>query len=244
MSDEINIYVGESVGAAANSAAAAAASALDAAVQALAAAASAQGRIFASYAAGDAATIVGQYFYVTASGSLDLHLHGSATPVSRLPLLDATGALEVAEGIKFPATQNPSSNANTLDDYEEGTATLGLKFGATAQATTSQVGYTKIGRLVTISGYVAMDAAVSGTGEAYLTGLPFTSGVGTAGGISVASLSLANVSFTGQYSGFLTNGATEIALWQTAEAGGRTALNHANFASNSEVEFTLTYAVA
>lgn len=152
--------------------------------------------------------------------------------------------VEVASGVKFPATQVASADANTLDDYEEGTVTIGLKFGTTAQTTTSQVGYTKIGRLVTVSGYVAMGAAVAGTGGAYITGLPFTSGSATQGGIAIASLSLANVTYTGTPSAVLLNGGTEIALNQTIEAGTRSALTHANFSATSEVDFTITYAVA
>jgi hypothetical protein len=52
-------------------------------------------------------------------------------------------------GITFPATQSASSNANTLDDYEEGTWTpvnVGMTFAGTALYNAS---YTKIGRLVT-----------------------------------------------------------------------------------------------
>ncbi len=55
--------------------------------------------------------------------------------------------------LAFPATQNPSANANTLDDYEEGIWTPALNFGGAATGITyaaSTLGrYTKIGRLVT-----------------------------------------------------------------------------------------------
>ena len=55
-----------------------------------------------------------------------------------------------AGGITFPATQVASSNANTLDDYEEGTWTPVLT-GTTAVSYANQIGtYTKIGRLVTV----------------------------------------------------------------------------------------------
>jgi hypothetical protein len=51
------------------------------------------------------------------------------------------------DGIRFPATQVPSSNANTLDDYEEGTWTP-VVGGVTL---TGAGRYTKVGRLVSIS---------------------------------------------------------------------------------------------
>jgi hypothetical protein len=51
-------------------------------------------------------------------------------------------------GITFPATQSASSDANTLDDYEEGTYTV-TPIGFTVSGTTTLTGtYTKIGRLV------------------------------------------------------------------------------------------------
>src|SRR3990167_5810415 len=53
--------------------------------------------------------------------------------------------------IKFPGTQNASSNVNTLDDYEEGTWTPVLTFataGDLSVAYSVQVGsYVKIGNL-------------------------------------------------------------------------------------------------
>lgn len=53
-------------------------------------------------------------------------------------------------GITFPATQNASSNANTLDDYEEGTWSItNVSSVTTVTGTPAYEGYyTKIGRLV------------------------------------------------------------------------------------------------
>jgi hypothetical protein len=74
-------------------------------------------------------------------------------------------------GITFPATQSASSNANTLDDYEEGTWTPVVGGNATYSA---QHGlYTKVGRVVTIQGRI--DISTLGTGSTQiLSGLPFT----------------------------------------------------------------------
>lgn len=67
---------------------------------------------------------------------------GAATPA-------ASGA-----GITFPATQSASSNANTLDDYEEGTWTPTMT-GATVVGTPTYAGYyTKIGRFVRFILYI------------------------------------------------------------------------------------------
>ena len=79
-------------------------------------------------------------------------------------------------GITFPATQSASSNANTLDDYEEGTWTPAFSAAAGTSTYDSQVGYyVKIGKNVFISGYIDLNTA-SGTtsSQLFITGLPFT----------------------------------------------------------------------
>jgi hypothetical protein len=80
-------------------------------------------------------------------------------------------------GITFPATQSASSDANTLDDYEEGTWTPGQGSGMTVVGAYSSSGtYTKIGRTVTVKGVLtAATSLVYTTGNGSLcTSLPFT----------------------------------------------------------------------
>jgi hypothetical protein len=94
-------------------------------------------------------------------------------------------------GITFPATQSASSNANTLDDYEEGTWTPSI--GGTATYTSQDGQYVKIGRLV----YATFDLTIllRGTGsQSAISGLPFTSG-GVSTGMSGS---------VGYWSGFAT----------------------------------------
>ncbi len=81
-------------------------------------------------------------------------------------------------GITFPATQSASTDANTLDDYEEGTWTPTLTFGGGSAGQTYSVrtgSYTKIGRTVYASGRIILTNKGSSTGSANITGLPFTS---------------------------------------------------------------------
>jgi hypothetical protein len=80
-------------------------------------------------------------------------------------------------GITFPATQSASSDANTLDDYEEGTFTPTFTSGAGSFTTTSVTGnYTKIGRFVNV--YMTFTITTVGTASGSLTysGLPFANG--------------------------------------------------------------------
>jgi hypothetical protein len=76
--------------------------------------------------------------------------------------------------IRFPATQNASSNANTLDDYEEGTFSAtwwsGQNGGGTNLGTSTGNVYTRIGRVVVVNFNRAN--AGSGTTQSF-TGLPF-----------------------------------------------------------------------
>jgi hypothetical protein len=80
-------------------------------------------------------------------------------------------------GITFPATASASSNANTLDDYEEGTWTP-VVVGTSTAGTASYVSqanaiYTKIGRAVTIQVWLEWSSG-TGTGDLRMSGLPFT----------------------------------------------------------------------
>lgn len=78
-------------------------------------------------------------------------------------------------GIAFPSTVALSSNANTLDDYEEGTWNPQLNFGGVACTNAASFGlYTKIGRVVTLTGYLTINNKNGGSGSGTLTGLPFS----------------------------------------------------------------------
>jgi len=90
---------------------------------------------------------------------------------------------QVSQGITFPATQSASTDANTLDDYEEGSWTAVLSDGtnnATMTASRTTGSYTKIGNFVTVCGYISTDSLGSVSGNVRITGLPFQSASGNA----------------------------------------------------------------
>jgi hypothetical protein len=83
-------------------------------------------------------------------------------------------------GLTFNATQSASAGANTLDDYEEGvfTVTMTPQSSGTITVDTSQddLSYTKIGRIVTITGIVSIASIGSPVGSYVTIGnLPFSS---------------------------------------------------------------------
>ena len=81
------------------------------------------------------------------------------------------GATAGTGGVAFPATAVAVADANTLDDYEEGTWTPTL--GGTTTYTVQDGKYTKIGRLVHIICRIVVN--VQGTGDvSVISGLPFT----------------------------------------------------------------------
>ena len=91
----------------------------------------------------------------------------------------ATGTVVLAgttptfNGITFPATQVPSADANTLDDYEEGTWSPSVTAGITSPTYNIQVGtYTKIGNVVTFTLRVAVSGGTR-VGSLLEISLPF-----------------------------------------------------------------------
>ena len=93
----------------------------------------------------------------------------------------------------FPATQVPSANANTLDDYEEGDWTAAFVCGTSGTITINtdfKTGaYVKIGRMVTVTGEFLVTSVSSPVGILTLTGLPFTCGTARkfSAGVAVAA---------------------------------------------------------
>ncbi len=89
--------------------------------------------------------------------------------------------LTIPGQIKFPAAQAASADANTLDDYEEGTWTpvIGGSGGTSGQTYSAQTGrYVKVGRLVMANCFVQLSVKGTITTNVQIQGLPFTS-VGT-----------------------------------------------------------------
>jgi hypothetical protein len=114
--------------------------------------------------------------------SIPLIFETNATERARF---NTTGAFVLAGGtttadgigITFPATQSASTNANTLDDYEEGTWTPTITRSSsnpTVTYTGQNGSYVKIGRSVFLTCGMNWSANSGGTGTFLISGLPFT----------------------------------------------------------------------
>ena len=116
------------------------------------------------------------------SGSVTLQEPAvSGTTVLDLPATSGTvvvtGTTPTLNGITFPATQSASANANTLDDYEEGTWTpvVTAATGSITSYTVQSATYTKIGRSVTVScTFTITNNGTGGFRIDILNSLPFT----------------------------------------------------------------------
>ena len=117
-----------------------------------------------------------------------------------IELFNTSRTITSEEGqITFPATQNPSTNVNVLDDYEEGDWTPAFTFATPGDLSITyslQTGkYIKIGKLVyvrfslasTVGGITHTTAA----GNALVTGLPFTVGSDGQGPLHVSGVTKA-----------------------------------------------------
>jgi hypothetical protein len=153
---------------------------------------------------------------------------GASTPLAgSFTTLSATEIITANKGITFPAAQVASSNANTLDDYEEGSF-LPTISGTTAAGTGTYITqvaiYTKIGRIVTFQLNISWSAH-TGTGNIVIEGLPFTSYTVTSTQ-SAATIGYADgVAFTagGTLIAYLQTNSTQVQLRQIPSGGGTVA---------------------
>jgi hypothetical protein len=130
---------------------------------------SAYATVVGDYAGYPLQLITGNVVRATVDTSGNVKLSNNISVGNATPTTSGTG-------ITFPATQSASSDANTLDDYEEGTWTPVLARTGSNYTFSFQAGsYVKIGSLVTCSFSINI-SAITTQGSTYntLSGLPFT----------------------------------------------------------------------
>jgi hypothetical protein len=136
----------------------------------------------------------------------------------------ATGTVVLAgttptfNGITFPATQVPSADANTLDDYEEGTWTPTVTVNSgTMNSQTCTGQYTKVGRLVSVNFQLAINT--TSAANPTITGLPFAIGNGSSSGI------MREATQTGLFWGAVGGGSTNAPVYRYDNSSGLPAGN-------------------
>ncbi len=171
-------------------------------------------------------------YRVDASGNVGIGVTPSA----------GKGCLQLSSGINFPATAVASADANTLDDYEEGTWTATL-IGATTNPTTPVTAtgrYTKVGRQVTVQVYIANVTTTGASGRIGVSGLPFANNgsietIGAVGFYDIAT-------FTGSPFAQIGFNATAVDLYSSVSNGVYQPVTH-NAGTARYLWFNLTYTV-
>jgi hypothetical protein len=199
-------------------------------------------------------TSTGLYFNSNTNTTGGSFLWRNTSSYTTVMTLNANGALVLqggttsasGVGVAFPATQSASSDANTLDDYEEGTWTPTVLGSTTAGTTTytTQVGtYTKVGNMVYCQGLIIWTAG-TGTGNLRFGGLPFTS-INASNNIhSVYFGVVDNITLTASniLTAVLPANSSTIIAYQTPAGGG--GYNDVAFDGAGYVAFGITYRTA
>ena len=186
-----------------------------------------------------------QYYNTTAAATrFRVADSGASATAGSISLGTATPATS-GVGVQFPATQSASSDANTLDDYEEGTwtPTITSTGGGAATYTTQSGRYTKIGRVVTISFYVDFGVGTLAAGQVILGGFPFTAGFNFEYGIGRFNGSGSVTAPSNGIVGFqIANGNTTANI-QIGIATGISAWEQSNLDASQDLIGTITYTV-
>ncbi len=179
----------------------------------------------------------------TTSGTVALTASPTFTGQATIPTINLTGGQ-----IVFPATQSASANANTLDDYEEGTWTPSWVGATTAGSCTYNTGatngaYVKIGQLVYVTFSLVATSTHSGTGVLLLRGLPFAVGSASGWGGSPSIGYWGSLAVSCNYiSGYADAGNTGFSVMYTASAQGTITSSSTSFIqNNSHIIGTFVY---
>jgi len=157
--------------------------------------------------------------------------------------IDSAEHVSLAHGIGF---NGDTAAANALDDYEEGTWTPVVSFGGNSVGITydlRQGYYTKVGNLVTINAYVILSGKGTSTGNAIISGLPFSTS-SEANTHTTSTIRTSKISFADIPQSYTSQNDAAVRLYEAVGAGGiQTALTHSNFGDASNIILTQSYRV-
>ena len=175
------------------------------------------------------------------------YLRASGIPTGLGPSSSPTfNALTLTSGqISFPATQVPSADPNTLDDYEEGTWTPTLTFSTPGDLNvvygTRTGSYTKVGRLVHVSLQIVTSTFTHTTaaGTVLVTGLPFTSNALSRGSTGMQWSGITKAGYT-DVAASLPGSSAQIAFTAAASGSAFASVVAADMPSGGTINWTLS----
>jgi len=191
-----------------------------------------------------ASGVIRGYDRTSSWAAIDFEASGYTFDVStaRIADIDSDGIkMATGKGIKFDAY----GSGNILDDYEEGTYNTAFYTSSSGSIALSSntLAYTKVGRLVTVSGFCVVSSVSSPVGYLYFT-LPFAMGSGNQFAAS------ASVSFNGVASGavndawaFTLSGSTQVRVY-VGSSSGASATFAQRVTAGTDVRISVTYSTA
>lgn len=161
--------------------------------------------------------------------------------VGVLPDNTKSACLQLKSGVSFPSAQVASADANTLDDYEEGTWTGTLKGSGSDPTTpvTATGKYTKIGRKVYVEIAYNGFSNVGASGAIFISGLPFAAAAQNVGSLM---MTFAGTFTNGSLSSFIASAATNIETYVSTSNGAVAAPQH-NAGTSRSLWACITYTV-
>jgi hypothetical protein len=150
------------------------------------------------------------------------------------------------KGINFTANTNaPGMTSELLNWYEEGTWTPVLTPSTSGSITltspTNSMRYTRVGRLVTLTGLIDVASVSSPVGDLRLTGIPFNVGGSGAGSVSVYGLGTTSTATA--YQVLVDSGSATTMFIRGYNAGSQVATVANNVQGGSGFYLTIQYTV-
>lgn len=195
---------------------------------------------------------INEEFYDTVSGNMRWNIdvnsfsgRGGLTTAQTALQINGSGLITLPYGrLQFPTAQNASTDANTLDDYEEGTWTPTYTGSTGAGSFTYSIqsgNYIKIGGSVFFSGRVAISAiSVNPTGNMLISGLPFVNNSGFHASVTIGYSAGWNACPMGA---LIVPGSTLIDLYKITSTASwtRTPSLQADFIAGADIIFSGAY---
>jgi hypothetical protein len=191
-------------------------------------------------------------FYTTAQSSTTLQEQLRVDRTGTIKVIRGDIQMPTGQGISFVNAADTATgetvSSSVLDDYEEGTFNgqiISETGSITTDSTANLCTYTKIGRLVTVTGRVGVNSISNPGGQLYVGGLPFNlynAGENAFSGAVVVNIYNAATNFGGETVGEMTTTAGARILIRGN--GATTASVHtaaANIDGGSLIGFTATY---
>ena len=190
----------------------------------------------------EVAKIVGESHSGANEGNLALQTRNGGTLETKWKLFKNGNFIPTNSAYGIVLGNTTSTDANLLDDYEEGTWTPSVGGNATYHGRAGK--YTKVGRTVHASGF--MQVNVLGTGSTTsMSGFPFTSshagGSNQSGSIGLFLYLAVNVLSLEMY---FSNANSSTAFKGNTSASGNSSGNLAIFGNNARIDFNITYETA